>query len=135
MSQGDPHLHRFHVLLDQVYHPEHVYEILKEDAHYFMRVRFAAPDNTEVWGGGRHHAAPMTAYLQLGRKWRLSPHMTDGEVIQTALMATLACAEHEHRERFTYKGKAIFGPHFDVEKLVELCGSATATKERSHGQG
>ncbi len=34
-----------------------------------------------------------------GRKWFLSDHMTDGEVVQTLLMATLAAIEHEVREQ------------------------------------
>ena len=56
-----------------------------------------------------------------GRKWFLSPHMTPSELIQTALKAALTAAEHEVREAFTYKGKAIFGPHIDVEELVAVC--------------
>lgn len=52
-----------------------------------------------------------------GRKWRLSWHMTKSEVVQTALMATLAAVEHETREQFLYKGQPIFDPHYDVEDL------------------
>jgi len=53
-----------------------------------------------------------------GRKWLLSQHMTDSEIVQTALLAVLVCEEHEARERFRYRGAAIFGPHQDVEDLV-----------------
>lgn len=56
-----------------------------------------------------------------GRKWRLSPHMTKGEIIQTAFMACMAWEEHECREAFKYKGQAVFSPHFNVEALVRLC--------------
>jgi hypothetical protein len=65
-----------------------------------------------------------------GRKWLLSYHMTDGEVVQTALMAALAAAEHEVRETFKYLGKAIYGPHLDVNKLVSLCKLPGAIKGR-----
>lgn len=58
--------------------------------------------------------------MQHGRKWRLSPHMTRSEIVQTALAAVLAAEEHESRERFTYDGLPIFGPHFDVDKLRDL---------------
>lgn len=54
-----------------------------------------------------------------GRKWYVSPYMTRSEIVQTALKAVLTAEEHEAREQFTYKGKAIFGPHLDVEKLVD----------------
>lgn len=59
--------------------------------------------------------------VQKGRKWMLSPHMTKSEVVQTAFKAVLTAEEHEAREFFTYKGKAIFGPHFHVDTLVEAC--------------
>lgn len=59
---------------------------------------------------------------QHGRKWLLSPHMTKSEIVTTAFKAILTCEEHEARENFRYRGKAIFGPHFDVDKMWELCG-------------
>lgn len=64
------------------------------------------------------------------RKWFLSRHMTDGEIIQTVFKACLTAQEHEIRERFLYKGAAIFDPHYDIEKLVALRRSPDALKER-----
>lgn len=55
-----------------------------------------------------------------GRKWPLSYHMTRSEVVQTSLMAALAAVEHEAREKFLYKGKAIFGPHHFVDDLLNV---------------
>ena len=54
------------------------------------------------------------------RKWFLSFHMTKSEIVATCLKATLTAIEHEARENFKYKGKSIFDPHYDVEKLVKL---------------
>lgn len=65
-----------------------------------------------------------------GRKWLLSEHMTDGEVVQTAFLATMVAMEHEARELFSYKGRAIFDPHYDIEKLVDLRSRPDALKER-----
>jgi hypothetical protein len=67
-----------------------------------------------------------------GRKWFLSEHMTDGEVVQTALMACLAASEHEIREQFKYRGVSIFDPHYDIERLVELRKDPASIKERDH---
>lgn len=53
------------------------------------------------------------------RKWRLSKHMTKSEFVQTCLKAVLTAEEHEVRERFFYRGKAIFAPHFNVDELWE----------------
>jgi hypothetical protein len=55
------------------------------------------------------------------RKWYLSEHMVDGEVVQTAFMAALAAEEHECREFFKYKDKRVFGPHIRLEALMAAC--------------
>lgn len=59
-------------------------------------------------------------YESKGRKWRLSPHMTRSEIVQTALKAVLTAEEHEVRERFKYRGQPIFDPHYDVDELWHL---------------
>jgi len=53
-----------------------------------------------------------------GRKFYLSEHMIESEIVQTGLMAVLAFEEHEARENFKYKGKRLFGPHIDVNSLA-----------------
>ncbi len=58
---------------------------------------------------------------QTTRKWLLSEHMVKSEIVQTVFKCVLTSVEHECREAFTYQGKPIFGPHFDVDSLVEIC--------------
>lgn len=55
-----------------------------------------------------------------GRKWMLSPHMTDTEIVKTALKAVLSAVEHETLENFKYEGVAIFDPHIRVDDLLAL---------------
>ena len=86
----------------------------------WLQVRFIDADSTDV-----HRT-----FLQQCRKWRLSPHMTKSEVVQTAFLAVLTAVEHEAREHFKYRGHAIFGPHFDVDDLASLC-AATKFDERA----
>ena len=64
------------------------------------------------------------------RKWMLSEHMTDGEIVQTAFLATKIAIEHELRETFYYKGQPIFDPHYDLDKLHALRSQPDALKER-----
>lgn len=67
---------------------------------------------------------------QRSRKWRLSEFMTKSEIVQTCLKAVLTVEEHEAREEFMFKGESIFGPHFDVDELYELClGGALDKRE------
>ena len=56
------------------------------------------------------------------RRWLLSPHMTKSEIVQTVFKCAITASEHEVRERFTYRGRTVFGPHFDVDALWGICG-------------
>jgi len=58
---------------------------------------------------------------QYTRRWFLSPHMNNSEIVQTAFKCILTSMEHRTREWFTYKARAIFQPHYNVEKLWEIC--------------
>lgn len=55
------------------------------------------------------------------RKWYVSTHASTSEVLQTALKCVLTAEEHETREAFLVDGRPVFGPHYDVGQLVELC--------------
>lgn len=57
------------------------------------------------------------------RKWRISSHMTDAEIVQTAFAAALAAEEHECRENFKYLGAPIFNPHLSLDALLARAGS------------
>lgn len=72
---------------------------------------------------------PWKEELQKTRRWFLSPFMTKSEIVQTCLKCVLTSMEHKVREWFTYKGERVFGPHFDVEALVEIA-RAKKTDER-----
>lgn len=85
----------------------------------YLQVRFTASDSTTgaeaQWSG---------------RKWQLSSHMTDSEIVGTALKAVLTAEEHEAREQFLYRGRAVFGPRLDVDRLWELAGDDGALDVR-----
>jgi hypothetical protein len=58
---------------------------------------------------------------QKTRKWLLSPDMTASEIVQTAFKLCMTSYEHRCREGFRFRGRTIFGPHFNVEDLWYLC--------------
>lgn len=70
--------------------------------------------------------------VQKTRRWLLSPKMTKSEIVQTCFKCLMTSQEHKAREWFTLDGRAIFGPHFDVDKLWEMCG-AVFQDEREEG--
>jgi hypothetical protein len=57
---------------------------------------------------------------QRTRLWHIADDATDSQIIQTVFKMCLTSAEHRVREAFQYDGERIFGPHFDVNDLVEL---------------
>lgn len=59
--------------------------------------------------------------IQRTRRWFLSPEMSKSEIVQTVFKCALTSAEHRCREWFRYRGKAVFGPHFNVDVLHAAC--------------
>lgn len=55
-----------------------------------------------------------------GRKWRLSRHMTDMEVVNTAFLALVTVYEHELRELFKVDGVAIMDSHRDLDDVIRF---------------
>ena len=87
-----------------------------EDAglkHAFIQVQFVAPD-------------VQTGLQQSwkGRKWYVSEHAIEAEVVQTCLKAVLTAIEHEAREQFMFRGVALFHPHISLDALM----TAAATR-------
>ena len=57
--------------------------------------------------------------MQKCRKWFISKHMTENEIIRTAFMAVEKAEYHELCEKFKYRGKLIANPHLDLVKIAE----------------
>ncbi len=65
------------------------------------------------------------------RKWLLSNHMTDSEIIQTIYLAVEVATQHELRESFLLDGQPVFGPHFNVTKFAEILKEDSMRDARS----
>jgi hypothetical protein len=75
----------------------------------YIQVRYSAlctqTGKQEVWSG---------------RKWYLSDHMLDDEVVKTCYAACRAAAEHEAMEAFKVDGVVLFNPHTSFEELLKV---------------
>lgn len=60
--------------------------------------------------------------LQQARFWVVDHTQPHSDIVRTALAAVIMAEEHEARESFRYKGKKIFNPHYDVDRLAEIAG-------------
>jgi hypothetical protein len=114
MKQFHPegHIERIRDVVKRCAFQEYVFDVhLDGRGEIFLQASYLEPDTvTGVIG------------TQLTRRWFISPHMTDSEIVRTAFKCIITSMEHRAREWFTYRGRAIFGPHFDVEALHAVCG-------------
>ena len=55
-----------------------------------------------------------------GRKWKLSVHMTDTEIVHTVWAAVQRALLHEACELFQFKSMPIFDRHINVHMLHDL---------------
>lgn len=106
-------------VLEEVVFQNYMFLVTKEGDNFFLKASFTAPCNKT--GALETHKT---------RKWRLSKHMVKSEIVQTAFKLVLTSIEHEAREQFTYKGMPIFGPHYDVDVLVDVMKAGKSQDER-----
>lgn len=55
-----------------------------------------------------------------GRKWYLSDHMTEDEIIKTGYCAFEAAVKHEIMEGFKVDSIVLFNPHVDYNELLKI---------------
>lgn len=70
--------------------------------------------------------------MQHGRKWMLSYHMCDSEVVQTVFAAVERAMMHEVKEKFKFRGRRIYNPHQSVHALWELAGKKANIEVRDN---
>lgn len=110
MNENEQLLHRAAVWLRAVEFMGYHFYVTLAHGGVFLRAHY---QDADIYSGKQEQ--------QLTRPWRLSPEMTESEVISTCFKCALTSMEHRTREAFKYKGARIFGPHFDVNDLVRLC--------------
>ncbi len=108
-KQASDHFKRVRLLLQDVKYPGMEFKVqLEAGTRTYVQVgNYQANDEGE------------TVFMG-GRKWYISEYACDSEIVQTCFLAIKTWQEHEAREFFTFKGRNIFGPHYDLNALVEL---------------
>lgn len=114
---------KLNTILGNVEYQDWAFRVLPANEGWNVQVAFFAEDNNAPMGMGKLVA-------QYGRKWYVSRFATESEVVQTALKAILTALEHEAREQFKYKGRALFGPHLDVNALMEIADKTQMREAR-----
>lgn len=99
---------RFRALLADVEFRDWTLALEEDGTSLYLQWSFYAADSDD----------PREVGIQKCRKWRVSYHAADAEVVQTAWAAALMAVEHEAREDFKYRGRRIYGPHQSLEALM-----------------
>lgn len=63
-----------------------------------------------------------------GRKFYLSEHMTEDEVIKTLFLGFKLTVEHEVMESFKVDGKILFNPHLNYTELLAMSHKEVSRK-------
>lgn len=121
---------RFRRLAERIAYPGLAIEIEHEkgsrDGRLFHRghyLRVTCPEGTCNLTGER--------LRWKGRKWRLSRHMTDMEVVGTAFLAILQALQHEARELFKVDGVAVMDSHRDLDLTLAFMANGGGGNGRS----
>lgn len=93
------------------------FDVMDKGDGYLIQVKAFVTDNHTL-----------SVSCQKGGKHYISAYAIDDEVIMKAWKACYDFVVHEAREGFKYKGQAIFGPHFQVDEMVEFCKTANEAK-------
>lgn len=104
-----------------------------------LEVRFYAAEDRKNLGGRIYlqcaYDAPCSVTGEAkewrGRKWYLSEHMTEDEVVKTAFAAFKATVEHEVMEGFTFAGVRVFNPHVNFRALMAVSGRQVFRKPQN----
>jgi hypothetical protein len=101
----------FRELLERVRYENYEFFVVQRDDCLYLQASFMAPNYCKQGQLERQYT----------RQWMLHPDMTPSEFVSTAFKLVLTSVEHEARESFTYRDRAIFGPHYNVDVLHEVC--------------
>lgn len=104
-------------ILGQVQCSDYHFEIIEDGDRLLLQAKYTEPDAYSGEPG-----------IQKTRKWFLSKHMCKSEFVQTCFKAVITSYEHRARESFLYRGKRVFGPHYDVDALWEIVNQTDTRK-------
>lgn len=105
------HIEDIKTVVRQCEHPDYKFNV-KQDARGALYLQGNYMEKDTVTGN---------IEIQLTRRWFLNYEMLASEIVQTVFKCVMTSYEHRAREWFKYKGEPVFGPHFDVDALVEIC--------------
>jgi hypothetical protein len=104
-------------ILNQIQFMDRNFRLLSKGSGFLLQVEYWEVD-VDSPATMKNPAIPV---LQRGRKWYVSPFSTETEIVETAFKAIKISMMHVVKEHFTYKGRRVYSPHFDINGRIQLC--------------
>lgn len=95
-------------ILDKIQYKDWKFRLLEKGDGFLIQATFIAEDI---------HSKIIEE--QFCRKFYVSSHSCDNEIVRTVYLAVQQAEMHELDENFKYLGKAIFDPHLNMERLAQ----------------
>lgn len=103
-------LQTIHDILSEVKYKDWQFVVDRKGDGFLIQVQFMGEDTD---GSGKLE-------LQKCRKWFVSQHSCDSEVVRSCFLAIRQAEEHELCERFHYKGHQVYNPHLDMTMMADF---------------
>lgn len=99
-------------VLDQCSFMDRKFLVMKKGDGFLIQMSYMEPD---VEKPGSEPVEQKT------RKYYISPHMCESELVETVWLMVQRSQLHVASEYFTYKGRRVYSQHFDIQARLELC--------------
>lgn len=103
-------LEKIKSIVSHVKYKDWQFVVGKKGDGFLIQVQFMGEDTD---GSGKLE-------LQKCRKWFVSQHSCDSEVVRSCFLAIRQAEEHELCERFHYKGHQVYNPHLDMDRMADF---------------
>lgn len=96
-------------LVKKITYKDWTIKILVKDDGFLLQPIFNAPDQYSKQMEEQHC-----------RKWYVSQHSCDSEIIRTCYLAIQQGEMHELSENFMFNGQRIYNPHLNLKRLADI---------------
>ena len=99
-------------IIDAIRFMDRKFRLIEKGDGFLVQMEYMEPDITKL-------GSPPVK--QSTRKWYISPYSTDTEVVETCFAMVCRSQLHIAGEHFTFHGRQVYSPHFNIEGRMELC--------------
>ena len=112
MTQPKKSMEEIQNIIDGVRFRDRIFNLMVKGDGFLVQMSYFEADVNQI------NFPPV---VQTTRKWYISPYSTDSEIVETCFAMVCRSQLHVAGEHFTYHGRQVYSPHFNVVKRMEMC--------------